>query len=83
MEDKPRRKTFVFLVSSLTACRCYFAELGQILGVRVWCYCDSSTIPQWRGDLRLAMTVIKVERGGERGKGGRANEAKLVFVMNH
>ena len=56
--------------------RWYFAELGQILGVRVWCYCSSSTIPQWRGDLRLAMTVIKVARG--RGKGGRVNEAKLV-----
>lgn len=40
----------------------------------------ASTIPQWRGDLRLAMTVIKVARG--RGKGGTVNEAKLV-VMNH
>ena len=38
-----------------------------------------STIPQWRGDLRLAMTVIKVAGGRE--KEGRVNEGQL-FVMN-
>ena len=41
----------------------------------------ASTIPQWRGDLRLAMTVIKVARGGGEKEAGlmRPN----LFVMNH
>ena len=45
----------------------------------------STTIPQWRGDCRLAMTVIKVAKGrGREGKGvwfqGKWGQ---TFVMNH
>ena len=60
----------------------FVAELGQILGVIVWWCCSSSTIPQLRGDLRLAMTVIKVAKEGGMGKGGRVNEAKLFVMTN-
>ena len=73
LEDKPDtgRKTLVLLIKERLAVAHIFAELGQILGVIVWWCCSSSTIPQSRGDPRLAMTVIKVARGGGRGKGGQ------------